>query len=298
VKEDNIKILVLEVNCISHIYERLTKIDLVGLPLQESQICAGQPVTLVIGKPLSEGELVAHNGSWPSPADGRQMKISTASTVINLTKLLVPSHTIARHKQTLQWLMDHGEHAVVQIRTLCTRSLTPPHPSNYDASLEDSSQSEARSTALPSHSTHAREDDINMSDANEVFIHLDSSHDADVHQDHDHDTLEDDNAELTDHEQVVIEAIRHAQEIIRQHEVYNKLVTRVLDDAYHFMDRLLRLISKKHSIFKEFAHQFSKTIFIRDKDNEVKVRAVLEEKGISWEYAIRAKKSALNRRIR
>ncbi|KAJ7306952.1 hypothetical protein DFH08DRAFT_824451 [Mycena albidolilacea] len=212
VKEDDIKILALEVDCVSQIYERLMKIDSVGLPLQESQICAGQPVMLVIGKPPAEGELVAHNGSWPSPADGRQMKISTASTVIKLTKLLVPGHTIARHKQTLQWLMDHGEHAVVQIRTLCTRSLTPPHPSNYDASLgdpapmnpplEDSSRSEARSMALPvpSHSTHSREDDIDMSDANK--------------DDHNHDTLEDDDPELTDHEQVVIDAIRHAQEII------------------------------------------------------------------------------------
>ncbi|KAJ7849125.1 hypothetical protein B0H14DRAFT_3452708 [Mycena olivaceomarginata] len=135
VKEDDIKILALEVDCVSRIYERLMKIDSVGLPLQESQICAGQPVTMVIGKPLAEGKLVSHNGSWPSPADGRQMKISTASTVIKLTKLLVPGHTIARHKQTLQWLMDHGEHAVVQIRTLRMRSLTPPHPSNYDASL-------------------------------------------------------------------------------------------------------------------------------------------------------------------
>ncbi|KAJ7364240.1 hypothetical protein DFH08DRAFT_798620 [Mycena albidolilacea] len=62
VKEDNIKILALEVDCVSQIYEQLMKIDLVGLPLQESQICTGQPVTLVIDKPLAEGELVAHNG--------------------------------------------------------------------------------------------------------------------------------------------------------------------------------------------------------------------------------------------
>jgi hypothetical protein len=28
-----------------------------------------------------------------------------------------------------------GGHTVVQIRTLCTQSLTPPHPSNHDPSL-------------------------------------------------------------------------------------------------------------------------------------------------------------------
>ncbi|KAJ7323367.1 hypothetical protein DFH08DRAFT_817938 [Mycena albidolilacea] len=136
VKEDDIKKLAQEVDCVAQIYQKLTKIDSVRLPLQQSQICAGQLVTLVIGKEaLAEGELVAHNGSWPSPSDGLRMKISEASTVIKLTKLLLPGHIIARHSQTLQWLMEHGGHAVVQIRTLRTRSLTPPHPSNHDPSL-------------------------------------------------------------------------------------------------------------------------------------------------------------------
>ncbi|KAF8145934.1 hypothetical protein K438DRAFT_1991291 [Mycena galopus ATCC 62051] len=42
-----------------------------------------EPITLVIGKtPLAEGELVAHDGLWPSPSDSTmQMKITTASTV-------------------------------------------------------------------------------------------------------------------------------------------------------------------------------------------------------------------------
>ncbi|KAJ7850475.1 hypothetical protein B0H13DRAFT_2360691 [Mycena leptocephala] len=70
--------------------------------------------------------------------------------------------------------------------------------------------------------------------------------------------------------------------------------TRVLDDAFHFMDRLLRLLSKKHSAFKAFAHDFSKVIFIRDKSDLLAVQAVLELHGISWEYAKRAKADALN----
>jgi hypothetical protein len=78
----------------------------------------------------------------------------------------------------------------------------------------------------------------------------------------------------------------------------DKFPTRVLDDAFHFMDRLLRLLSKKHSAFKAFAHDFSEMIFIRDKSDEMAVRAVLEKHGVSWEYAQRAKSSALNRRIR
>lgn len=76
------------------------------------------------------------------------------------------------------------------------------------------------------------------------------------------------------------------------------LPTRVLDDAFHFMDRLLRLLSKKHSAHKAFSHDFSEAIFIRDRDDEKAVQEVLKKHGINWEYAKRGKSSELNRRIR
>ncbi|KAJ6465338.1 hypothetical protein C8R45DRAFT_939546 [Mycena sanguinolenta] len=137
ITENDVTKLAHEVDCISQIYHGLMKIDSVGLPLQPSQIFAGQLITLVIGKAsLTEGELVAHSGRWPSPSNPSiPMKITEASTVIKLTKLLVPGYIVARHSQTLQWLMDHGEHAVVQIRTLRSRAPTPPHPSDHDPSL-------------------------------------------------------------------------------------------------------------------------------------------------------------------
>lgn len=73
--------------------------------------------------------------------------------------------------------------------------------------------------------------------------------------------------------------------------------THVLDDPFHFMHRLLKLLPKSHSAFDAFSHDFSEAIFIRDKDDEAWVHAVLDAKAISWEYAKRAKASALNRRI-
>ncbi|KAJ7305660.1 hypothetical protein DFH08DRAFT_976212 [Mycena albidolilacea] len=42
VKEDGVKKLVEEVDCISQIYESLMKLNSVGLPLQLSQVCAGR----------------------------------------------------------------------------------------------------------------------------------------------------------------------------------------------------------------------------------------------------------------
>jgi hypothetical protein len=44
------------------------------------------------------------------------------------------------------------------------------------------------------------------------------------------------------------------------------------------MDCLLRLLSKKHSAFKEFAHQFSETLFIQDKDDEANVTSFRSKK--------------------
>ena len=76
------------------------------------------------------------------------------------------------------------------------------------------------------------------------------------------------------------------------------LPSRVLDDALHFMDRLLRLLPKMHSAFDAFCSDFSRAIFLRDKDDEANVCRVLKAKGIDWEYAQRAKSHVLNRRIR
>jgi hypothetical protein len=71
-----------------------------------------------------------------------------------------------------------------------------------------------------------------------------------------------------------------------------------LDDAMHFQDHLLCLLSKKHSAFRSFAHDFSEAVFIRDRDDEAAVCRLFESKGIDWNYAIRAKAGALQRRIR
>lgn len=92
-----------------------------------------------------------------------------------------------------------------------------------------------------------------------------------------------------------MDGIQQTFSVLNQPE---KFSTRVLDDAFHYMDRLLRLLSKKHSAFKAFAHDFSEAIFIRDRSDELAVRAVLEKHGVNWEYAKRAKAPSLNRRIR
>lgn len=94
------------------------------------------------------------------------------------------------------------------------------------------------------------------------------------------------------------EAFHQFRDTLQQAPNHKTFSSRVLDDPFHFMDRLLRMLPKKHSVHKHFAHDFSEAIFIRDKDDVTAVRAVLEKRGVDWEYAKRAKASNLNRRIR
>ncbi|KAJ7712869.1 hypothetical protein B0H14DRAFT_3523704 [Mycena olivaceomarginata] len=65
---------------------------------------------------------------------------------------------------------------------------------------------------------------------------------------------------------IPMDGIQQTFSILNQPETFS---TRVLDDAFHYMDRLLRLLSKKHSVFKAFAHDFSEAIFIRDKSDDL-----------------------------
>ena len=75
------------------------------------------------------------------------------------------------------------------------------------------------------------------------------------------------------------------------------LPSRVLDDALHFMDHLLRLLPKMHYAFDAFCSDFSRAIFLHDKNEEANVCCVLKEKGVDWEYAQRAKSNVLNHQI-
>lgn len=60
------------------------------------------------------------------------------------------------------------------------------------------------------------------------------------------------------------------------------------------MDWIFCLLPKKHTAFCAFAHDFSEAIFLWDRDDEARVWAILEHKGINWNYAWRAHSPSLN----
>ncbi|KAJ7215023.1 hypothetical protein GGX14DRAFT_696572 [Mycena pura] len=265
------------VEAIWQAYLKLAGQDSVGLPLTEEQGREnGRLVTVVHGnKPVAEGVIVGvHDGHLDvdqpevgnKPAHRQRINITQKRTLIRITQFIHDKHN---------GLM------VAAVSMLRTRSSISPVPSS---AVE-------RAFSTPATGGSYDESPIDFSGVGSDSFNAGQSGTTDE----DLSMGEEDNDDLpTD----IHEAVEHAQTMLHSAAEDNTMPTRVLDDAFHFMDRLIRLLSKVHTAFKPFCAHFSESIFLRDKDDEAAVRAVLEKKGIDWEWAKHAMSAQLNRRIR
>ncbi|KAF5366509.1 hypothetical protein D9757_012171 [Collybiopsis confluens] len=299
----------LHVDSIWQIYLSLKQYNSVGLRLEPSQVRIGQLVTLVASrKEVAEAVITDHNGYLDVVMDDNntttRLKITPAYSLILITKVLVPGSIVNKHNQTVQWILSMGErllfkhvHYGLDLQYhLDSQSILSIGPSEHLLSHVLSVPPEENEEA----DTSSEGDGLNESQFNENEGDEDEDHDfSDNEDDYLRADYGEDNPAPTS-EELVVNSIHDAQNFLTQlPELDNPtFASRVLDDAFHFMDRLLRTLPKKHSAFKEFSHQFSETIFVRDGDDLRAVKAVLEKKEISWDYVVRAKKSWLNRHIR
>ncbi|KAL0567504.1 hypothetical protein V5O48_014489 [Marasmius crinis-equi] len=315
--------MALELDCVWAVYISLSQSKSIGLPLNSSTVHIGQLVSLFQSrKPVAEGVVLGHDGTLTAVMDDdgseTKIKITAAYSLIRITKVLVPGSQVSKHKQTIEWISSHGGKAVVQTKSLRSRSITPPLPPDPLSTSAlgipappPSSLAECEliinigpSPALlegAAAETELDDDQSSESDDESESVRGGASGDVDINQDPDGDKLWDDEDDPEpEPEELVIAAIREAQGMIRQESSAGDraLASRILDDSFHFMDRLLKTLPKKHSAFKEFAHQFSETIFVRDAADVKAVKAVIEKKGLSWDYIVRSKKPWLNRHVR
>ncbi|CAK5276222.1 unnamed protein product [Mycena citricolor] len=301
------------IDCQWQIFTALHGKDAVGLPLTPEQVTShGTLVTLVLGcKPVAEGYIVGQhpgylNAAMDSQGSSKQINITASRSLIHITKILTPGAILNLHKQTIEWIVAHGQQAVVTTSQLRSRGQSDPVPIRPPTSLLGIPAPPNPLVEYPEFVPH-------------VPANSPSGDSDDVMEwDTDDEDAED---KLGQYGQFTYNSIPSQEPVqmeINESMTPAKLInnfntgvrflnqacnepdlpSRVLDDALHFMDRLLRLLSKKNSAFKAFAHDFSEAIFIRDQADEAAVRAVLEKYGIDWEYAKRAKASILNRRIR
>ncbi|KAJ7914555.1 hypothetical protein B0H13DRAFT_2270697 [Mycena leptocephala] len=232
----------------------------------------GQLVTLVQGyKPVAEGCIIGrHIGYLDAVMDDaghtKRINVSASRSLIQISK----------------WIFAHGKQAVVTTSQLHTRGMTPPTPANplsrgfvaptqlpvFD--VED----EFHITYSVTHLSDSEEDSDNDSDPEEDEygqLAFQVQLDPDLNED-----SPDPRQGIEGEFQAVhndtpmnpmVEGLQHAHTLLSAAVESEKLPSRVLDDAFRFMDRLLRLLSKKHSAFKAFSHDFSEAIFIRDKSD-------------------------------
>ncbi|KAF9037406.1 hypothetical protein BDZ89DRAFT_1011046 [Hymenopellis radicata] len=294
-----------ETDSIWQLWIALSQREAVGLRLTPNQATLhGQLITLVQGcKPVLRGSIIGqHSGYLDAAMDvngqTRRINITPSRSLIQITEVLVPGAIHTLHRQTVDWIFNHGAQAIVATSQLRSRSSQSPlpsssfifgfsHPAPPSTTLDDDHSDFTISYDDSAHSGEIHFDMWEPSD-NDLFMEDgDSDSESDQESDWDlEDALE------------ALEALEHAHSILREAVAGDEVATRVLDDVFHFMDRLLRLLSKKHSAFKAFCHDFSEAIFIRDRDDERAVRTVLESRGVNWEFARRAKAAGLNRRIR
>ncbi|KAF7310618.1 hypothetical protein HMN09_00604600 [Mycena chlorophos] len=242
-----------DIECAWLVQDALMKLGSVGIPLQPSQLRASQPVAFVIGnKTQAWGELVEHNGSITVPGTEGSVAVTNAYSVIRLTKLFVPGFIVAKHGQTLEWLNGHGGLAVVQTRTLRAVRLNLPirqlwlwtmpslvfqRRSRYPQSQNNCSKTHQPipSRLLPVSSLNLVPKTIRLP-RNPVQT-----------------TLK--NSSLTQSD--MLRMFYANPNLPRRH------ASRVLDDAYHFMDRLLRLLSKKASGIQGVCTPLQRDHFLR-----------------------------------
>lgn len=280
------------IEAVWQVYAALCKENSVGLHLTPLQATKHNLLVTVLHgqKPVAEGFLV-----FPHPtsievvndeAGGlRRINITPSRSLVQLTKVLVPGAIHTLHSQSMQWIINHGNLIVSSTSTLRTRGSIPPHPT--------SAQSEAFSHPAPL-APQPTEEDIPP-----LILSINSNEPLPA-ADLDNGNLmdSDDEEQFADSADLSLDPGIGVPDGSMTGVSTETLVTRVLDDAFHFMDRQLRTLSKKHTAFRAFAHDFAEAIFIRDRHDETAVRAILEGNGISWEYAKRAKAKALNRRVR
>ncbi|CAK5264360.1 unnamed protein product [Mycena citricolor] len=287
---DDIEALHLDIDGLWQLWSFISSREPVGLQLEPDQCVPGTAVSLVQGKKhVARGFIAVSSDAHLNvpAADGTnntlRIAITASRCLIRITEVLIPGAIHRLHRSTIEFIHQNGGLAVVARSQLRSRTVTVPLPGQTTFGF---SQPGPPSSALEGDHSNF---EISYEPGSEIQFDFwsPSQEDTFMFEDEDDENDEDEN-ELPDND----------GNPGQSSENRTTFSSRVLDDAFHFMDRLIRLLSKKHSAFKHFCWDFSAAIFIRDREDLAKVRAALEKRGINWEYALRAMSDALNRRIR
>ena len=238
------------------VYLSLSSKNSVGLPLVPFQTSSdGLLVTLYHSqKPVADGCLIWPHDGFIEAIDNdtgscRRINITATRSLIQLTRVITPAAIHALHAQSIQWIFDHGGLAVVTTSALRTRNAIPPL----------SSSTIAQAFAFPLSPTPPKS--LTTTENFTLSLPLGESQNC-INMDENTASpeFEDDDLDDTADQQIQPEILEYFGEevclitnfIFRsliQPELQNSaeygesesslsttLPTRVLDDAFHFMD--------------------------------------------------------------
>ncbi|KAF9065307.1 hypothetical protein BDP27DRAFT_1424992 [Rhodocollybia butyracea] len=303
--EEETNTLAIEVECIWQTYVCLSRQSSVGLQLQCSDAKVGQLVTVVLArKEIAQGTILEHNGSAEFVMDENAPKLSPKLPPPTLSFKLMKFLFQGRFSPNTRRLSSGCLIMVERLFSLMgIPAPSPAFPTGSDLDLsigstqqiinELEAQVEVDSINLDDeHSSDSDENDLDSVGLASTYKELALTFFWSIQN------IEEDENMLTSEERVV-DTLQHCQNLLVQYAEESQTVpTRVFDDIFHFMDRLLRTLPKSHSAFKEFTHLFSETILIRDANDTKAVKAVLEKKNIPWKYIVRSRKDWLNHHVR
>ncbi|KAJ7591861.1 hypothetical protein C8J56DRAFT_780924 [Mycena floridula] len=276
-----------------------------NLPL--NKISVGQLATLYAGKkPVAIGEIPVQPPSlkicFGDSDIEKSVKISSSIIVFTVTKVLIPGYVIDLHQKTLDAITTDSLPADIAVHVGSLRSRVPEQP--VDDTARETSTAVVRPPEVIDGGKLEGKAEMNDSEEDESDEESDDEIESDVIPVQ-VETPESESVqtpvtepEIDEFEDKEFDALISSVPDYQARTGYKSLPTRVMDDHFHYIDRLLRKLSRRHSGYKPFARQFSRVLYVPDKSDQAAVKAVYSKKGISWEYALRAHADAINKRIR
>lgn len=232
-----------------------------------AEAVAGTPVAITIGsRAMAIGIILAPTGGRFEAAQGsgeaKVKKVTATRAIVQVTKVIAPAAYLVHHDQTFESFGRTPFPVLVNLATLRT------HPTSQ--------------ATIPSHSIPSQSLSPAINTLPLVPPQIDVPHPPSAPQDADTDSS-DEYAEVEPDTDGEVESAEDLSSRIHDppcHQPASSSVldTRVLDDPFHFMDRVLRTIPETHSLRKAFSVAFSDTLFTIDQDDKLLVSATLEHR--------------------
>ncbi|THU75397.1 hypothetical protein K435DRAFT_880912 [Dendrothele bispora CBS 962.96] len=253
------------------IWNKLSKLPSVGLQITKESIIIGQPISLYSGR-----QIVAHGIIATQPQKLTQYP-STPETDDLMGETKYINITRTRIAVTIEEVLKPGHPPATVDETSSVNIPPAPDPESLiyqEIPIPSNELGDVEEDEIDNESSDDSDDEYGALDVT-IAAYPDPNQNAEAQ-----------------HSSVI------DNPVFAQSDKSDELPSRTLEDLWHVMHGLNRFLPRGHSAFKSFARHFKRILLVPVREDEDKVRAVFESKGIAWKTALRAKPDAIQKRIR